>query len=82
MARLNGAGEPAVFYIHPWEIDGKQPRLPVGRLTSMRHYRGLDKTLGRLEILCRDFSFDTVSAMLAARPVASVPAAARLAHAK
>jgi polysaccharide deacetylase family protein (PEP-CTERM system associated) len=81
MARLNGAGEPAVFYIHPWEIDANQPRLPVGRLTALRHYHGLDTTLDRLETLCNDFAFDTVSAMLAARPVASVPAAARLAHA-
>ena len=81
MSKLNGAGEPAVFFIHPWEIDVDQPRLPVGRLTSIRHYHGLDKTLGRLETLFNDFAFDTVSAMLAARPVASVPAAARLAHA-
>ena len=81
MARLNSAGEPAIFFIHPWEIDVDQPRLPVGRLTSIRHYHGLDKTLGRLETLFNDFAFDTVSAMLAARPVASVPAAARLAHA-
>jgi polysaccharide deacetylase family protein (PEP-CTERM system associated) len=81
MARLNSAGEPAIFFIHPWEIDADQPRLPVGRLTAIRHYHGLDKTLGRLETLFNDFAFDTVSAMLAARPVASVPAAARLAHA-
>jgi polysaccharide deacetylase family protein (PEP-CTERM system associated) len=81
MGKLNGAGEPAVFYIHPWEVDVNQPRLPVGRVTAMRHYHGLDKTLGRLETLFNDFAFDTVSAMLAARPVASVPAAARLAHA-
>jgi polysaccharide deacetylase family protein (PEP-CTERM system associated) len=81
MAKLNGAGEPAVFYVHPWEIDAEQPRLPVGRMTAMRHYHGLGQTLGRLEALCRDFGFDTISAMLAARPVASVPAAARLAHA-
>jgi len=81
MARLNRAGEPAVFYIHPWEIDADQPRLPVGRVTAMRHYHGLHKTLGRLEALCRDFPFDTVSAMLEARPDTSVPAATRWAHA-
>lgn len=82
MARLNTAGEPAVFYIHPWEVDPGQPRLPVGRVTKVRHYRGLDKALDRLEMLCNDFSFDTVSAMLAARPDAAVPVAARWAHAK
>ena len=81
MSKLNGAGEPALFYIHPWEIDVNQPRLPVGRVTALRHYRGLDKTLDRLDTLGKDFAFNTVSAMLAARPVASVPAAARLAHA-
>ena len=66
IARVNRGGEPVVFYIHPWEVDADQPRLPVGRLTAMRHYHGLDKTLERLETLFNDFAFDTVSAMLAA----------------
>ena len=82
ITRLNRAGEPAVFYIHPWEIDPAQPRLAVGRLAAMRHYHGLHQTLDRLERLCNDFAFDTVSAMLAARPDAAVPMAARWAHAK
>lgn len=82
IARLNRAGEPAVFYIHPWEIDPDQPRLRAGRLTGMRHYHGLGQTLDRLEMLCNEFAFDTVSAMLAAQPDATVAMAARWAHAK
>ena len=82
IARVNGEGAPAVFYIHPWEVDPQQPRLPVGRLRAMRHYGGLAGTLDRLERLCDDFAFDTVSAMLAARANATVPAAVRWAHAK
>jgi polysaccharide deacetylase family protein (PEP-CTERM system associated) len=65
MARANQAGEPVVFYIHPWEVDPGQPRLPVGRLTAWRHYGGLGRTLGRLERLCADFAFDTIGATLA-----------------
>ena len=82
ISRLNRAGEPAVFYIHPWEIDPAQPRLPVGFITTRRHYHGLHNTLARLETLCSDFAFDTVSAMLAAQPAASVSMAAKWAHAK
>ena len=82
ISRLNRAGEAAVFYIHPWEIDPDQPRLPVGPITSIRHYHGLRHTLERLEGLCNDFAFDTVSSMLAARPDATVSVATRWAHAK
>ena len=81
MARVNREGHPVVFYIHPWEVDPQQPRLPVGRLTAWRHYTGINRTLDRLEMLFNDFAFDTLSAALAARPTAELPALARLAHA-
>ena len=51
---------PAIFYLHPWEIDPDQPRLPAGRLGRFRHYRNLDETEARLRQLLTDFSFDTV----------------------
>jgi polysaccharide deacetylase family protein (PEP-CTERM system associated) len=63
--RLNAAGQPAVFYLHPWEIDPKQPRIPAGRLSMLRHYRNLAKTEPRLKRLLRDFRFGTVSEVLA-----------------
>jgi hypothetical protein len=38
---------PIVIYIHPWEIDSEQPRLP-GRLSSrLRHYTNLSRTFAR-----------------------------------
>jgi len=81
--RINAVdGEPAVFYIHPWEIDPGQPRLPVSRLTRWRHYHGLDQTIARLDQLMKDFRFDTVTASLAARGTRVAPAATRWAHAK
>jgi polysaccharide deacetylase family protein (PEP-CTERM system associated) len=57
-------GEPATFYIHPWEIDPDQPRLPVSRLNRIRHYRGLGSALGRIESLLAEFSFDTIESHL------------------
>jgi len=46
--RAKSEGLPVIAYIHPWEIDPKQPRLN-GRLTSrLRHYTNLKKTYTRL----------------------------------
>lgn len=61
-------GAPGMFYIHPWEVDPGQPRLPVGPVTRFRHYRGLDRTMERLEGLCREFRFVSVARWLAEHP--------------
>ena len=67
IARLNAVEQqPAVFYIHPWEIDPDQPRLAAGWLGRFRHYRNLDKTESRLRALLRDSQFGTVASMLRA----------------
>lgn len=58
-------GAPGTFYIHPWEIDPDQPRLPVGWLTRIRHYRGLDRTFDRLERLLGEFRFCSIAQTLA-----------------
>ena len=55
--RLNRRGEPLVFYLHPWECDPGHPVLPVTPTLRIRHYWRLDRTLGRLETLLRDFRF-------------------------
>ena len=65
--RLNEMeGRPAIFYLHPWEIDPDQPRLPANRVGRFRHYRNLDRTEDRLGHLLRDFRFDAVRAAIAA----------------
>jgi polysaccharide deacetylase family protein (PEP-CTERM system associated) len=56
------AGQPGMFYIHPWEVDEDQPRLPVGPLTAIRHYRGLERTMPRLRALLAAFPFTSVRA--------------------
>ena len=71
--RLNRTeGRPAIFYLHPWEIDPDQPRLRTSRLGRLRHYRNLDQTEDRLRALLSDFRFSTVTRVLAVEREASV----------
>jgi len=55
---------PAMFYLHPWEIDPHQPRFEVGTATRLRHYSGLNRTATRLTRLLRDFRFAQVATVL------------------
>ena len=56
---------PAIFYLHPWEVDPEQPRVDGASLFSrFRHYNNLDKCLRRLESLTSDFKFTDVSTAL------------------
>jgi polysaccharide deacetylase family protein (PEP-CTERM system associated) len=71
--RLNRMeGRPAIFYLHPWEIDPDQPRLRTSRLGRFRHYRNLDQTEDRLRALLSEFRFSTVTRVLAVEREASV----------
>lgn len=75
MARVNRRERrPVIFYLHPWEIDPGQPRLPVGRVSRLRHYRNLDRTEDRLRQLVADFAFAPLHAVLAAVPDADTRA--------
>ena len=57
--QVNAEGAPAVFYIHPWEVDPEQPRRAGAPLKSrFRHYTNLAKTRGRLRRLVGDFHWD------------------------
>jgi len=58
-------GRPAIFYLHPWEIDPDQPRLEAGVVSRFRHYRNLDKTESRLRRLLAEFRFGTLGALMA-----------------
>ena len=60
--RVNEVDEqPAIFYVHPWELDPGQPRVPgVDARTRFRHYLNLHQTEHRLRQLLADFRWDTV----------------------
>ena len=63
--RVNAAGDPFMFYLHPWEIDPEQPRVSAGGLSSFRHYNNIERCRMRLARFLREFRFSTVSACLA-----------------
>ena len=75
---LNAAGQPAVIYLHPWELDPSQPRVRnVSRLTRFRHYVNLRKTEARLRSLLEEFSLaplhEVITDHLRADHLQSVP---------
>jgi polysaccharide deacetylase family protein (PEP-CTERM system associated) len=71
LAQVLRMGQPAVFYLHPWEVDPEQPRLSVGALTRVRHYRGLAQCAGRLERLLKRFRFTSFANIGTAVPHSS-----------
>jgi polysaccharide deacetylase family protein (PEP-CTERM system associated) len=70
---------PAIFYIHPWELDPGQPRLACSLLSRTRHYRNLQHTEARLRRLLRDFRFAPLREMLKDVSDAEAPASAAFA---
>jgi polysaccharide deacetylase family protein (PEP-CTERM system associated) len=59
LTRAGRVGErPAIFYLHPWEIDPEQPRQRQAPLRSrFRHYLNLGRTEPRLRRLLRNFAW-------------------------
>jgi polysaccharide deacetylase family protein (PEP-CTERM system associated) len=64
---INAAGQPAVFYLHPWELDPDHPHIPLPRRISLTHYVNLRATTGRFRRLLRDFRFAPMSEVLGVR---------------
>jgi len=67
IARVNREDRrPAIFYMHPWEIDPGQPRMNgVGFKTRFRHYLNLERTERRLGRLLDDFRWGRVDQVFA-----------------
>jgi polysaccharide deacetylase family protein (PEP-CTERM system associated) len=66
LRRINARDrQPAMVYLHPWELDPDQPRLPVGPLTRFRHLVNVGKTEARLVRLLGDFAFAPAAEVLA-----------------
>jgi polysaccharide deacetylase family protein (PEP-CTERM system associated) len=76
IARLNREEQrPAVFYLHPWEIDPDQPKLTTSALGRFRHYRNLDDTEARLRQLLCDFEFAPMEQVMLPEAVEDAPPA-------
>lgn len=68
--RLNEKeGQPAIIYIHPWEIDMEQPRINGRRLSVLRHYINIETTMNKLYYLLKIFKFGPLREVFHARGV-------------
>lgn len=78
IAHINRAEQkPAVFYLHPWEVDPDQPRPAGVKLKSrLRHYLNLSRTMPRLSRLLRDFRWDRMDRVFAPSSTAGAAATA------
>jgi polysaccharide deacetylase family protein (PEP-CTERM system associated) len=65
-------GQPGIVYLHPWELDPGQPRMPVGRLTHLRHSVNTRTTESKLRRLLREFRFAPVRDVLTSTGVMTV----------
>jgi polysaccharide deacetylase family protein (PEP-CTERM system associated) len=54
---------PAVFYLHPWELDFEQPRFNAPVRTRFRQYTGLKTFESKLRRLFKDFRFARIDSV-------------------
>ena len=56
--RINAEGQPAIVYLHPWEIDPDEPPVAgVPALARLRHRLNVGRTEGRLRRLLGEMRF-------------------------
>jgi polysaccharide deacetylase family protein (PEP-CTERM system associated) len=66
---------PAMFYLHPWEVDPAQPRLEASTVSRWRHYNQLAATEPRLRRLLADFRWGAIEDIWPVRGTVTPPAA-------
>ena len=68
--QVNRAGQPAMFYFHPWEIDPAQPRVTAAPMRSrLRHYSRLGAMAGKLRGLIGRHDWGRVDDAIAGRVI-------------
>lgn len=62
--------QPAIVYLHPWEVDPGQPRIETaGKRGFSTHYVNLGRTAPRIRRLLRDFRFAPIRDVVGLAPV-------------
>ncbi len=61
---IRSQDRPLNVYIHPWEVDPKQPRIAASLKSRFRHYQNLSTTVSKLQHLLCEFKLDTVTTVL------------------
>ncbi|HWH60243.1 MAG TPA: XrtA system polysaccharide deacetylase [Terriglobales bacterium] len=66
--RVLSEGRPAIFYVHPREIDPDHPRLPMGRAREFRSYVNLRSTESKIRRLVSEFKMTSFADFLLKNP--------------
>ena len=61
LQRVNNLGHRAVVYVHPWEFDPDQPRIPAPAKVRLRHYAGINGNEKKFARLLSDFQFGPIN---------------------
>ena len=65
---IEKSGEPFIFYIHPWEVNRRTPRMDgMTVLSRFRTYVGIARSFDRFRSLVGDFTFTTARNVLCDR---------------
>jgi polysaccharide deacetylase family protein (PEP-CTERM system associated) len=64
LRRLEDSGEASVLYLHPWEIDPEQPRLPASWKVRVNHYFNLHRVEERVRGLLEHSVFQPIGRVL------------------
>jgi len=65
LSRVNRqSAQPFLFYIHPWEIDPDQPRIPASWSARWRHTLNLASTEPKLDWLLSQFRFGPMTEVI------------------
>lgn len=62
--QLNAAGNPAILYMHPWELDTGQRYDRVTPRERLTHYHGRRSLAGKLQALFADFQFTSLGTLV------------------
>jgi len=69
-------GQPAMVYVHPWEFDPEQPRIPAAWRSRFRHYQNLESTQEKYRRLLEDFSWGPMEQVFPEQATSDVQVAA------
>lgn len=62
--QINQQGQPAVMYVHPWELDTEQQYNSVTLRERVTHYHGRETVARKLRHLFSDFTFTSLRDLL------------------
>ncbi|MCE1246367.1 MAG: polysaccharide deacetylase family protein [Firmicutes bacterium] len=65
---VNRQGDPVLFHISPWEMEGEIPQVNLGWDGFLAQYAGLKTTFSKISRILNEYKFDTLTNVLKENP--------------